>query len=469
MGLANFKKLSKKRRGSILMLALVFGAIAITAIVNGLAVFGVMENRAAKFKHNNEMAFQVAEAGIEYYRWHLAHSPADFQDGTGGSGPYIHSYQDKNGQIIGNFSLEITPPAFGSSVATISSTGYTLDQPNTKRKLQARIGFPSLADYAFLTNSDVWIGDNESIHGKLHANGGIRFDGTADAPITSAKETYICKPIFGSGCNNTIKPGIWGAGGPQNFWKFPMPAFDFNSITVDLSQIKTGAQNGGFYRSSSGAYGYHLKFKSNATFDLYKVTSLKPLPSPGYGKDVDGKKHYESYDIKTETSQGTFNNPGNGLIFIEDQAWVEGTVKGRLTVGSGKFPVNPTTDTSIIIPNNLLYTTKDGSDSLGLMAQKHILLPRYSPQDLEIDAAVIAQNGSAQRFYYSGNILDNLIVYGSVISNGIWTWSWVTQGGAVVSGYQHTQTTYDANLTYAPPPAFPVGTEYHLISWREIR
>ncbi|KKR48593.1 MAG: hypothetical protein UT86_C0004G0079 [Candidatus Magasanikbacteria bacterium GW2011_GWC2_40_17] len=458
-----------KKKGNILLIALVFGAMAVTAIFNGVAVFGVMENRAAHFNQNNEQAFQIAEAGAEYYRWHLAHSGTDYQDGTGGPGPYVHDYLDKDGNIIGRFSLEITPPTTGSSVVTIVSTGYTLDQPNTKRKVQIRMGLPSLADFAFLTNSDVWIGDNEIIHGKLHANGGIRFDGTADAPITSAKPTYVCKPIFGSGCNNTTKPGIWGAGGPTNFWQFPIPAFDFDGITIDLSNVRTGAQSDGFYRSSSGAYGYHIKFKSNSTFDLYKVTSLKPVPSPGYGKDVNGVKHYESYDVKNETLQGNFANPANGLIFIEDKVWVEGTVKGHLTVGSGKFPVNPNTYTTIVIPNNIVYTAKDGSDSLGLIAQKDILIPRYSPNDLEIDAAVVAQNGSAQRFYYSGNILNDLTIYGSVISKGIWTWSWVTQGGSVVSGYRNTFTNYDANLTYSPPPSFFVGTEYHLISWREIK
>jgi len=462
-------KESHSRPGTILLTTLVFGAIAITMIFNGLAVFGVMENRAVKFKHNSEIAFQIAEAGIEYYRWHLAHNSTDYTDGTGLPGPYTRDYQDKNGTVIGKFILDITPPSFGSTVVTITSTGYALEQPNTRRKIQARLGFPSLADYAFLTNSDIWVGDTEVIHGKLHANGGIRFDGMDDALITSAKETYVCKPIFGSGCNNTVKPGIWGSGGPQEFWKFPMPAFDFNAITMDLSNIKSGAQNGGFYRSSSGAYGYHIKFKDNSTFDLYKVTALKPLPPPGYGKDVDGSKHYESYDIKTETLLGNYNNPNNGLIFIEDQVWAEGTVKGRVTVGSGKFPVNITTNTSIIIPNNILYTVKDGTDALGLIAQKHILLPRYSPNIMEIDAAVIAQNGSAQRFYYSGNILDSLTIYGSVVSNGIWTWSWVTQGGSIVSGYRNTNTTYDANLNYNPPPSFPVGTEYHLLSWREIK
>ncbi|HBW74249.1 MAG: hypothetical protein UX10_C0007G0017 [Candidatus Magasanikbacteria bacterium GW2011_GWA2_45_39] len=457
------------QRGNILLVVMVFGALAITTLVMGMSNFAVMENRAARAKNQNEIAFQIAEAGINYYRWHLAHNPADLQDGTGAPGPYVHDYKDKNGTAVGKFSLDISAPPNGSSIITIKSTGYSLANIKNKRTLKVRIGFPSLSDYGFLTNSDVWIGDTEVIHGKLHANGGIRFDGQADAPITSAKSTYQCQSMHGSGCNNTTKPGVWGSGGPQNFWKFPVPAFDFNGITVDLANIKTGAQNGGFYRSASGKYGYHLVFQVDGTFTLYKVTALKALPSPGWGMDVKGKKHYESYDIKTEVSQGNFAIPANGLMFFEDQVWVNGTVKGRATIGSGRFPVNQNTYTSIVIPNSIVYSTKDGSDALGLMAQKDVLLPRYSPSSMEIDAALIAQNGSAQRFYYSGNILIGLSIYGSVVSNGVWTWSWVSSGGAVVSGYKNTNTSYDVNLTYGPPPAFPVGTEYKVISWDEIK
>ena len=88
---------------------------------------------------------------------------------------------------------------------------------------------------------------------------------------------------------------------------------------------------------------------------------------------------------------------------------------------------------------------------------------------MEINAAVMAQNGAAKRYYYPGNIKDTLVTYGSVISAGIWTWSWVSGGGSVVSGYRNTNSTYDANLTYGPPPGFPVGSEYNLISWEEVK
>ncbi|MBI4099310.1 hypothetical protein HY442_02165, partial [Candidatus Parcubacteria bacterium] len=154
-------------------------------------------------------------------------------------------------------------------------------------------------------------------------------------------------------------------------------------------------------------------------------------------------------------------------IFVEDKVWVDGTVSGHTTVGSGRFPDNPATRTSIVINGDIRYVAKDGNHTLGLIAQQHVLIPRYSPDQLEVDAAVLAQNGSAQRYYYAGNILDRLVIYGSVITNGLWTWSWVSGGGAVVSGYRNTDTTYDANLTYGPPPGFPVGNAYNQISWQE--
>ena len=62
---------------------------------------------------NNAQAFAIAEAGIEYYRWHLAHAPAGFQDGTGHAGPYVHNYYDKDGNQIGQFTLDDHAAAAG--------------------------------------------------------------------------------------------------------------------------------------------------------------------------------------------------------------------------------------------------------------------------------------------------------------------------------------------------------------------
>src|SRR3989344_4805364 len=118
----NNKNKLKYNKGQILIQVIVFGSIAVYLLVAlvGLALINI---KAGRQVFNREQALQIAEAGIDYYRWHLAHAPTDFQDGTGGPGPYVHDFRDKDGNIIGEFELDITAPAVGSTIVTIKSTG----------------------------------------------------------------------------------------------------------------------------------------------------------------------------------------------------------------------------------------------------------------------------------------------------------------------------------------------------------
>ena len=443
-------------KGNILLVAIIFGFVSFSVIIVGISGYAISENRASVRKHNRESAFQIAEAGINYYRWHLAHDNTDYRDGTDHAGPYAHEYKDKDGNVIGHYSLNIIVPLSGSTIVTVESTGWLDIQPESKRVISARIGFPSLTDYAFITNGDIWMGDNEVAHGKLHANGGVRFDGTADAPITSAVPTYICKAHHG--CGNIEKPGIWGQGDPS-FWNFPVPAQDFNEITASLAIIRDGAQNGGLYLSSSGKEGWRLEFVNDGTIKVYKVNNTNCYR----GQDIDSSK-YEWFcvDINTTEDPVIYPMPDNGYIYVDDIVWVDGVVNGRATVGTSEGK-------SIIINGNITYLAKDDGHVLGLIGEQNVLVPYESPDVLEVDAAILAQKGSAKRYYYPGDNKESLTIYGSIMSAGIWTWSWVSGGGAIVSGYTHTDSTYDVNLTYGPPPGFPVGSRYNLISWEEIQ
>lgn len=443
-----------------LIITFIFSVVLIAILATASAQIRVLRSTVTR-----EQALQIAEAGVNYYQWHLAHFPADYQDGTGGPGPYVHDYVDEDTkQVIGQFSLVVTPPLSGSTIVTIQSTGFTLANTNQKRIVTTRYGIPSLAKYAFLTNEGVWIGDTESVSGQLQANNGIRFDGTGNAPIESAKQTYTCFAWQGSPCPTT-KPGIWGSAlqATKNFWQFPVPIVDFSSVTSDLATIKSEAQSNGLYLPPSNAQGYSLVFNNDGTVSVYKVTSLRAAPT---GWDVNGQAHNEDLDYNQRVLQFTQTLPANGLIFSEDRTWVEGTVSGRVLVAAAQLPYNPNTAPSILIPNNILYTAKDGTVTLGLLAQKDILATYFAPNTLEIDAALIAQNGSVQRYYFPGNVKTSITTYGSIMTFGVWTWSWVDGSGTIVSGYTTTNTAYDSNLLYAPPPNFPLSADgYRQISW----
>jgi Tfp pilus assembly protein PilX len=455
---------TQKNTGSALIYLLVIifvFSVMMLSVINLL----VYKMKVLATTIDREKSLQIAEAGINYYQWRLAHFPNDYQDGTGAAGPYIHTYSDTDTQqAIGQFSLTITPPLVGSTIINITSTGWTNNNPNVKKTVTAKYGIPSLAEYSFLSNDIIWIGSAEAVSGKLQSNNGVRFDGVGNAPIQSAKTTYTCGS--NQDCSPSVtKNGVWGSASQtvKNFWQFPVPAVDFSSVTSNLATMKSGAQSAGIYLEPSGTNGYSLVFNSNGTVSIYKVTSLTSNPT---GWDVSGVAHDEDIDYSARTLQSTVSIPSNGIIYIEDDVWVEGTVNGRVMVAAALLPYSSATAPTIYIPNNILYTAKDDSSVLGLLAQKDVVVTYNAPTNLEIDAALIAQNGATQFFYYPGNIKNSITVFGSIMTFNQWTWTWVNSSGTVLSGFRNTSDTYDSNLLYSPPPSFPISAlGYQQLNW----
>jgi hypothetical protein len=176
------------RKGNILLSVLIFASIAVTVII-GLTNWGATMLKSIRTVAQKEQAFQIAEAGADYYQWHLAQYPSDYKDGTATSGPYVHNFYDKNGNLLGNYSLTITPPLPGSTVVKIVSVG-TLATSTISKRIQKTLAIPSLAKFAVVANENLRFGDGTEVFGPIHSNGGIRFDGIAHNLMTSAMATY---------------------------------------------------------------------------------------------------------------------------------------------------------------------------------------------------------------------------------------------------------------------------------------
>lgn len=457
-----YKNISK---GSISILVLLFGFIA-SIVVGGLAI-------VASVQYNNsiridiyERALNIAHAGIDYYRWHLAHDPVDFTDGTGGPGPYIHQLQDPYGNTEGTFSLMITPPASGSSIVTIESTGWLNSHPDIKRKIIARYGIPSLARFSFLHNANVWFGSGITVQGKVMSNGGIRMDGTNLSTVASAKATYTCG--LETGCSpSQQRNGVWGSGGPSNLWQFPVPAIDFASLNVDFNTMRSNAQSRGLYLGPSNALGYHIIFQSNGSYIVRRVTSANNQR----GYSVENGCENLTQQITNETTIGTYTIAQRPLIFAEDHVWVEGIVNGKATVVAARFPLN-VNFMNIWIRNSITYISKDGHSNLGLFAQNNIYFAKDVPNNFEINAALLASSGRIIRHNYnysgcssfSNAVRNSLTIYGAVISNQKSYWNF---GTGPTSGFITRSITYDSNLYFDPPPYFPAQGAYEFISWTE--
>ncbi len=425
----------------------------------------------------SEKALDIAEAGVNYYMWHLAHAPEDYNDGQGEvEGPYVHEYKDPEGSIVGSYSLEITPPQNGSTIVTIRSTGQTTNYPKIKRIIKAEYGIPSLAEYSFLSNASSWYGTGSVVNGRIHSNNGIRMDGTNTSLVTSAQEEYMCGSE--TGCHPPEpKPGVWGSGGDQQLWKFPVPYVDFDTVSLDFDRMKEAAKSLGLYLEESHASGYHLLFLNDGTVRINKVLStmvLRGYSIPGQGLGVFGEGGCRDTDqlIGSETYIGTYNLSVTPIIFAEDNLWVEGTVRGRVTVAAVRFPLT-SSNAVIWIPDNITYTTHDGSDALGMVAQNNIYFTRDVPEEFQVDAIMVAQKGSILRHGYfedcegtTGAVKQKLTINGSMISYYKSYWNF---GTGPESGFLNREINFDTNAHYNPPPYFPTYGQFEFISWSEER
>jgi hypothetical protein len=487
------------QRGSLLMFTIVFAFIFIM-IMGGILSLIINQKRLAKKIEAKEAALLIAEAGIEYYRWHLAHDNDNYNDGDCGTkswdwcatstenncvnpnpcGPYQHTYKDTDSNTIGYFQLLITPPPANSTEVTIRSTGWVEGHSNKTRIIEAKYIIMPLTHYAFLTNSQAWFQSADTINGLVHSNIGIRMDGTNSAKVNTVNSTYICTERFGceeTACSTPCSwipstgcqcPGVWGNGSGSSLWEYPVAAIDFNTFSLDLAQLKTEAQNNGVYYGPSEEEGYRIIFQNNNTFKIYEVEEVEDE----FWQKTDDWSAWEKKGEKTDDEDfiTTIATPTDTVIFIEDDVWVEGTVSGRLTLAVGRFPENLATSPSIIINDNLEYVARDGNHVLGLIAQKNIVVPHHAPDILTIDAIMLAQNGKV--FYNLAKknpdryIKTSIETYGSIISNGVWGWGH-KEGGSLVDGYATTNFIYDNNATTSPPPFFPNVGEYVLTSWEE--
>ncbi|MEK7636123.1 MAG: hypothetical protein AAB362_00315 [Patescibacteria group bacterium] len=463
-------------RGQIVVPIIVFSALS-TILIGGLVQWAALHIKATRQLSVRGEAVVVAEAGAEYYRWHLAHAPQDFQDGTGGPGPYTHSYYDKNGVQIGTFSLTITPPPIGSTLVTVLSEGVMLANPLIKRKIRVQFAVPSWAKYAFAADDFMRFGPGTEVFGEIYSNKGIRFDGLAHNLLSSAVSTFDDPDHPGGnefGVHTHVSPidplppatvpnraDIFLAGR-----KFPVPQLDFAGLTADLSALKTKAQAGGRYFANSGTQGYNIVLKTNDTFDLYRVTSV--LGPPGGCGSTQSK--WGTWSILAQTLLGNYTFPANGIIFVEDNFWIEGRIDGaRLNIVSARFPENVSTNTSITINKNVTYTRYDGADVLGLIAQENINIGLKSNNALLIDGALVAKTGRIGRYYYGSScgpeyIRSSITLTGAITTSKRYGFAY-TDG----TGYQTRVIIYDANLLYAPPPDFPLTSDqYSVVSWEEV-
>ncbi|PIR82890.1 hypothetical protein COU19_03510 [Candidatus Kaiserbacteria bacterium CG10_big_fil_rev_8_21_14_0_10_56_12] len=405
-----------KKRGSILILVLVFGSIFFILLAS-LASFVLEENRAQDTLIGRVQSLSVAEAGLNYYAWFLAHFPSDLQNGTGAPGPYVVTYTDTSGSTVGTYELSIASASSCGSAQTvdITSTGTSASYPAIHSTLLGEYSSPSVAQYG---------------------------------QITSAA---------------------------------PPAGVSFASLASDFASLKSTAQASGIYLEPHAVpqdphLGYHLIFNADGTVTIRLVVSVKTLRTV---QPVNNPGHYSNdYTvIDQENSYETLALPSDcGLIFSEDNTWVEGVIPKKVTLVVGSLSGSGSSPDAILL-NDITYVP-DSSAGLTLIGEHNILIAPNSPQNMELNGIFVTTNGYFGRnnyYYPSGGCTGlyeprgALTIHGTIVSNYTPLTSWSGGCGSSAAGYQTQALAVDGDNAVLPPLFTPTTSALKtFVRWQQL-
>lgn len=459
---------SQKNKGALLILVMVFAAVFFI-MAAGFMTYFVTQVHIQEVREQQAQAREIAEAGLNYYKWYLAHNPDDTTNGTGLPGPYTFTYDDPELGTIGEYVLAIASTTFCGEVSSIeiTSTGYTYADPSRTETIYARYARPTVAEYAYIINSNVWAGSDRTIVGPYHSNGGVRMDGTNNSTVSSGQATWNCTSSYGCSPSDASADGVVGDGPNFDLWTFPSTPINFTGLTVDLATMRDRAENaGGIYVPPSGDYGYRVTFQSNG--DVVVRVVDRTWSHNEYSSE-DG--WYTAHNlIRDDDPYATYTiNEACPLIFVEDKVWLEGDIPAKVTIAAADTDT-PGNDPSIILNDNITYAT--ASSGLLAIAEDDVLVGYDVPNDMELNGIFIAQNGHFGRNHYTSNYKggdryrDSLTMHGTVVSNGRVGTKWSCGGWC--SGFNVRYNSYDRNLVNDPPPLAPnTSDDFKFIEWRE--
>lgn len=499
---------SRGSRGMTILL--VIGFMGIFSIILGTVTSYVFQQaKYGRALYAREQALSIAESGLEYYKWYLAHNPSVLLSGAGLVTPYVYTVSDPEAGTVGSATITATPNLQCGVLQSLdlSSRGVSNASVTYPRTLLARYMKRSIAEYAYLYKSVVWFGSTNVGIGPYHSNNGIRMDGSNNSVVLAGVSTVWCDGTSGSlGCNGVSpnpspgwKNGVFGLGSGGALWQFPATTIDFDAMAVNFSTLKTYAQTSGLLLGTSTvrlagvqqgasfsnlggteALGYHLRFLSDGRVEVWRVTGTNANTNNtnrvrSYNS-VDGWR-YNHIIITSESLKGTYTLPaGCKLIYAEAKTWIEGTVSGKLTLiaaDSGSFAPD------IILHNNIAYATTDGTTGLTAVAEDSIHYGLVIPTNMSVRGIFVAQSGQYGRdLFQTGTgylpsssynqyvVRNSLTTTGTLVSSQRGGLCW--GGTPCTSGFLSRTNNYDRILAFSPPPFTPAASaDWGLQLWRE--
>jgi hypothetical protein len=429
-------------RGSVLVtvLAIITGVLLIGS---ALFILGVGESGLVEYATDTAEAFWLAEAGQERARAWLEEQAGEtppvyplrggFEDQPLRGGDYDASILRRAGGYAGIVEYDVV--SYGEKDGDI-------------RQIRSALQSESFARFVYFHNqsSDVWHVTGDSLDGPFHANGHIRIRG---------------EPWFGGRVTTTADYLIVQEGSSPTFeqgYQTNVPEVAFPDPSIIPDALRDAAQRDGLYlgdlRGPRARYEVVLGRNGNLGYLSYR----------SYERGGGGRYRFSPW---TDVPISSINGP----VFFDDPMWIEGTLDGELTIGSGG---------SVHVRDDILYedATPYGGplpgcdDMLGLIAAGDVIVDVTIPNmdDCVIHGHVMAmQHSLTAESYNQGPPRGDLVVWGGVAQENTGPVGAFNQYDIIVHGYEKDYH-YDPRLsTGAAPPWYPLTGRYIVVSWEDVQ
>jgi len=391
----------------------------------------------------SDMSVQAYDNGLRYYQGVKGRNIAIA--GANIAANYIFRYPPNvNGN--GWFAGYTTPVSFdgGTFTVTVDSTA-SVDPLTGERRLTLRAealyddstttviatmrqsNYAKFAVYAGTSAASVWWATGDSAFGPVHVQGQLRtygrpyFGGKVTTKDGVDSTSYSAHPIFNAGVENGVS----------------IP------LNKNYQKLRDKASAGG--KLFSGNSDLYLKFKGDS------LTWRR-----GANPDTTSL-------LSTFAPNGTIVlNNSNGLMHVE------GTVKGRYTIGS--LDTTGAGKGKIIIDNDVRYNTDPrtnpaSTDMLGIVAHSSITIKDNS--------ATAGPNFTVMAALFSYSDAIRVENYGSRPLGTLWTLGgWTVQDIAATTNFAITtglsvNIRFDERFRTSSPPFFPTTNAYEILAWYE--
>ena len=386
-------------------------------------------------------AMYLAEAGCEWGKMWLSGqvSPPARTDpftvgnlalGDGNFTVSIDPHNDNPGAYIKSYDIIGV-----GSVMTDGEAGVV----RASKSLTVTMRVESFAKYAYFTDketsqggrSTIWFFDGDVITGPLHSNSRINICGAPQfrGKVTSTAESFNFYHGGPPGDNPTFEDG----------YELEVDKRDMRKA-INLASLRSAAESGG------------LKLKCQSAQVVLNAS---------------GTLSYRTKKGRRWSSWRTRSLPANGVMYVDGDVSVKGTLNGQLTiaVGHGK---------TIEIPDDIRYHVDPSdpscTDMLGLVAGHEVLVTKSSPRgaDLTIHASIMVFDTSfvVDRYARIPAMGDLKVVGGIIQKHRGPVGTFNARTGRKVSGYSKDYQ-YDTRMVGSTPPLFPTTGEYEFVSYQE--